>query len=79
MHAVVTVRVRACGDDCVCACVHAVMHSSTYQTPFAALGQSPEGVSSLLFPQLMGISKANEVRSARLCTRVPRACALVVP
>jgi len=35
--------------------------TATFQTPFAALGQAPEGVSSLLFPQLMGTSKANEV------------------
>jgi peroxisomal 3,2-trans-enoyl-CoA isomerase len=32
-----------------------------FTCPFSGLGQSPEGVSSLLFPRIMGISKASEV------------------
>lgn len=35
--------------------------SATFHTPFMTLGQSPEGCSSMLFPQIMGPAKANEV------------------
>jgi len=35
--------------------------SATFHTPFSVLGQSPEGTSSILFPSIMGITKANEM------------------
>eukprot|EP01041_Mallomonas_annulata_P006673 gene6673-13513_t len=35
--------------------------TSHYRTPFADLGQSPEGCSSFMFPKLMGDEIANEV------------------
>lgn len=35
--------------------------TSTYNTPFAALGQSPEGCSSYTFPKIMGEKIANQV------------------
>ena len=35
--------------------------TSTYNTPFAALGQYPEGCSSYMFPKIMGPEVANEV------------------
>lgn len=34
---------------------------ATFHTPFAALGQSPEGCSSLLFPALFGPARANSM------------------
>lgn len=34
---------------------------ATFNTPFSLLGQSPEGCSSLTFPQIMGHTKACEV------------------
>ncbi|ESO96902.1 hypothetical protein LOTGIDRAFT_178218 [Lottia gigantea] len=34
---------------------------ATFHTPFSSLGQSPEGCSSYIFPQLMGSAKASEV------------------
>uniref|UniRef100_T1IX27 ACB domain-containing protein n=1 Tax=Strigamia maritima TaxID=126957 RepID=T1IX27_STRMM len=34
---------------------------ATFHTPFAALGQSPEGCSSYIFPRLMGNARANEL------------------
>eukprot|EP00753_Platysulcus_tardus_P016535 PLAT5808.1.p1 GENE.PLAT5808.1~~PLAT5808.1.p1 ORF type:complete len:227 (+),score=113.29 PLAT5808.1:431-1111(+) len=36
-------------------------HHATFHTPFVSLGQSPEAVSSAIFPALMGESKACEM------------------
>jgi len=44
----------------ICDVVYA-SESATFTTPFTALGQSPEGLSSLLFPQIFGRSTANEM------------------
>lgn len=44
----------------LCDCVYAADHA-TFQTPFPALGQSPEGCSSFVFPYTMGLAKANEM------------------
>ncbi|RWS22422.1 enoyl-CoA delta isomerase 2-like protein [Leptotrombidium deliense] len=35
--------------------------TTTFQTPFSSTGQSPEGCSSVLFPQLFGVSRANKL------------------
>lgn len=32
-----------------------------FHTPFSALGQSPEGISSMTFPKMMGLGRATEV------------------
>ena len=35
--------------------------TATFNTPFAALGQSPEGCSSFMFPRIMGEDTAKKV------------------
>jgi len=44
----------------LCDIVYAA-ESAKFTTPFMSLGQSPEGVSSILFARLMGSLKANEL------------------
>jgi Delta3-Delta2-enoyl-CoA isomerase len=53
--------------------------SAKFKTPFAELGQAPEGCSSYSFPQIMGEIKANEVlwKGEVLDAEAARACGLV--
>jgi len=45
---------------CLCDIVYAA-DSATFRTPFMELGFCAEGCSSVLFPEIMGVSKANEM------------------
>nr|XP_054764472.1 enoyl-CoA delta isomerase 2-like [Lytechinus pictus] len=52
---------------------------ATFHTPFAALGQSPEGCSSYTFPKIMGTAKANEflLFGKKMTAQEAFACGLV--
>ncbi|XP_074645301.1 enoyl-CoA delta isomerase 2-like [Tubulanus polymorphus] len=49
---------------------------ATFHTPFSALGQSPEGCSSYVFPKLMGIAKASELLLFNQMITAKEACDL---
>ncbi|KAF4518967.1 hypothetical protein B566_EDAN007754 [Ephemera danica] len=53
--------------------------TATFNTPFVALGQSPEACSSLLFPRIMGQSLAAEVlyMNRKLSAQEALSCGLV--
>lgn len=50
--------------------------SATFHTPFSALGQSPEGCSSDLFPRILGPLKANEMLLFNQKLSASEACSL---
>jgi peroxisomal 3,2-trans-enoyl-CoA isomerase len=49
-------------------------HTATMHTPFTKLGQSPEACSSVLFPQIMGQARANDVLLAGRKFTAAEAC-----
>jgi len=49
---------------------------ATFNTPFSALGQSPEGCSSYTFPKIMGPGKANELLLFNKKVTAAQACDL---
>ncbi|XP_068216236.1 enoyl-CoA delta isomerase 2-like [Palaemon carinicauda] len=50
--------------------------AATFNTPFSALGQSPEGCSSYIFPKLMGFAKASELLMFNKKLTAHQACEL---
>lgn len=52
------------------------MFQGWFQTPFSALGQSPEACSSHTFPKLMGSLKANELLFFNKTITAVEACKL---
>jgi len=52
---------------------------ATMTTPFSALGQSPEGCSSYIFPRVMGYAKASELLffNSKITAKEGEACGLI--